>query len=59
MLRRIVAVAVLAAAPLLAVPPAAHAVKDCDGQQVCFCGTEIAVGLPGKPPIIVLGRIDC
>ncbi len=58
MLRRIVAVAALAA-PLLSLAPAAQAVKDCDGQQVCFCGTEIAVGLPGKPPIIVLGRIDC
>jgi hypothetical protein len=58
MLRRLTA-ATLVAAASLAIVPAAHAVKDCDGQQVCFCGQEIAIGLPGKDPIIVLGRIDC
>jgi len=58
MIRRLTAAALVAAASL-AVVPAAHAVKDCDDQQPCYCGQEIAVGLPGKDPIIVLGRIDC
>jgi hypothetical protein len=57
--RRLIAVAVLAASPLLAVPAHAGGVKDCDGQSACYCGTEIAVGLPGKDPIVTLGRIDC
>ena len=57
MLRRLVAGALLAGTTL-ALTPAAHAVKDCDTAP-CYCGTEIAVGLPGKDPIVSLGRIDC
>ncbi|HEX8001275.1 MAG TPA: hypothetical protein VF519_01115 [Mycobacteriales bacterium] len=56
-MRKLLALAVLAAS--LGAPAAAFAVKDCDGQGICLCGTEIAVGLPDKDPIVSLGRIDC
>jgi hypothetical protein len=56
-MRKLLALAVLAGS--VAVPTAAFAVKDCDGQTPCFCGTVIGVGVPGKDPIIALGRIDC
>lgn len=55
-MRKLIALAVLAAT---VGAPAALAVKDCDGQGPCFCGHEIAVGLPDKDPIVSLGRIDC
>jgi hypothetical protein len=60
-MRRLVAIAVLAVTPFLGTlaPASAEGIRDCDGQSVCVCGTEIAVGLPGKDPIIVIGRIDC
>lgn len=54
-MRILLAAAVLAGS--FALP--ASAVKDCDGQQFCACGTQIAVGLPGKDPVVSLGRIDC
>lgn len=56
-MRKLLALSVLAAS--VAAPSAAFAVKDCDGQGVCFCGTVIAVGLPDKEPIVSLGRVDC
>lgn len=55
-MRLLLAAAVIAGS--FALP--ASAVKDCDDdQRVCMCGTEFAVGLPDKDPIISLGRIDC
>lgn len=56
-MRKLLALTVLAAS--LAAPTSAFAVRDCEEQSPCFCGFEIAVGLPDKDPIISLGRIDC
>lgn len=56
-MRKLLALTVLAAS--LAAPTSAFAVRDCEGQSVCFCGWEIAVGLPDKDPIVYLGRVDC
>jgi hypothetical protein len=56
-MRKLLVLAVLAAS--VAMPTAAFAVKDCEDQGPCFCGQEIAVGLPDKDPIVSLGRIDC
>ena len=55
-MRKLLALSVLAAS--VAAPTAAFAVRDCDSTP-CFCGYEIAVGLPDKDPIVSLGRIDC
>jgi hypothetical protein len=56
-MRKLLALAVLASS--LAAPGAALAVRDCEEQGPCFCGHEIAVGLPDKDPIVSLGRVDC
>lgn len=56
-MRKTLALAVLAAS--FAVPTSAHAIRDCEDQKPCWCGHEIAVGLPDKDPILYLGRIDC
>lgn len=55
-MRTLLALSVLAAS--LATPTAAFAFRDCDFSP-CFCGHEIAVGLPDKEPIVYLGRVDC